>query len=77
MLRLLGRISVLTRLSTIAISDGPLVPGDHAAEVPTMIAIGFGFLALFSILSILLGNEDPRHTDPRDDVRLWMRYGLR
>jgi hypothetical protein len=42
-----------------------------------MIAIGFGFLALFSILSILLGNENPRHTDPKDDVRLWMRYGLR
>ena len=42
-----------------------------------MIAIGFGFLALFSILSILLGNVDPRHAVPRDDVRLWMRYGLR
>jgi hypothetical protein len=42
-----------------------------------MIAIGFGFLALFSILSILLGNEDQRRADPRDDVRLWMRYGLR
>ena len=25
-----------------------------------MIALGFGFLALFSVLSILLGNEDPR-----------------
>jgi hypothetical protein len=42
-----------------------------------MIAVGFGFLALFSILSILLGNEDPRHADPRDDVKLWMRFGTR
>lgn len=42
-----------------------------------MIAIGFGFLALFSILSILLGTEDPRHADPRDDINLWMRYGIR
>ena len=25
-----------------------------------MFAFGFGFLALFSVLSILLGNEDPR-----------------
>jgi hypothetical protein len=42
-----------------------------------MIAVGFGFLALFSILSILLGSEDPRRADPRDDVRLWMRFGIR
>jgi hypothetical protein len=52
-------------------------PGDHAAKVPPMIAVGFGFLALFSILSILLGSEDPRRADPRDDVRLWMRFGIR
>ena len=25
-----------------------------------MFAIGIGFLALFSLISILLGNEDPR-----------------
>ena len=32
-----------------------------------MFAIGLGFLALFSVISIVLGNEDPRHdTDPRD-----------
>lgn len=43
----------------------------------TMIAIGFGLLALFSVLSILLGSEDPRHEDPRDDIRIWMRYGVR
>jgi hypothetical protein len=42
-----------------------------------MIAIGIGFLALFSVLSILLGNEDPRPEDPRDDIRIWMRYGIR
>lgn len=56
---------------------GPQGPGGHAAEVPPMIAFGIGFLALFSLLSILLGNDDPRHVDPRDDVRLWMRFGLR
>ena len=42
-----------------------------------MIAFGIGFLALFSLLSILLSNEDPRHSEPRDDVRLWMRFGIR
>jgi hypothetical protein len=42
-----------------------------------MIAIGFGFLALFSVLSVLLGSEEPRHGDPRDDIRMWMRYGVR
>jgi hypothetical protein len=43
-----------------------------------MFALGLGFLALFSVLSILLGNEDPRHhTDPRDNLALWARYSLR
>jgi hypothetical protein len=42
-----------------------------------MIAVGIGFLALFSLLSILLGNEDQRRADPRDDVRLWMRFAVR
>ena len=43
-----------------------------------MFAIGLGFLALFSLISIVLGYEDPRHfTDPRDDPLLWMRYGAR
>jgi hypothetical protein len=55
----------------------PRVHGDHAAEVPPVIALAIGFLALFSLLSILLGNDDPRHVDPRDDIRLWMRFGLR
>jgi len=55
----------------------PEVHGDHAAEVPPVIALGIGFLALFSLLSIALGTEDPRRVDPRDDIRLWMRFGLR
>lgn len=42
-----------------------------------MIAIGLGFVALFSVLSILLGSEDPRRADPQDDLRIWMRYGVR
>jgi|SoiMethySBSTD1v2_1073268.scaffolds.fasta_scaffold6942933_2 hypothetical protein len=42
-----------------------------------MIAIGFGLLALFSVLSILLGSEDPRREDPQDEIRLWMRYVVR
>jgi hypothetical protein len=42
-----------------------------------MIALGFGLLALFSILSIVLSDDEPRRTDPRDDVRLWMRYVTR
>ena len=40
--------------------------------------IGFGFLALFSVLSILLGNEDPRRdVDPRDELALWARLSAR
>jgi hypothetical protein len=42
-----------------------------------MITVGLGFLALFSLLSIVLGSEDPRHADPRDDIRLWMRFASR
>jgi hypothetical protein len=52
-------------------------PGDHRSGGAPMIAIGFGLLALFSVLSILLGSEDPRQKDPRDDIRIWMRYGVR
>ena len=54
-----------------------IVPGDHCSEGAPMIAIGFGFLALFSVLSVLLGSEEPRHGDPQDDIRMWMRYGVR
>ena len=43
-----------------------------------MFVIGIAFLALFSVISILLGNEEPRSgDDPRDDLTLWMRYGIR
>lgn len=37
------------------------------------LATGFGLLALFALISILLGTEDRRRADdPRDDVLLWM-----
>jgi hypothetical protein len=43
-----------------------------------MFVFGLGFLALFSVISILLGNEDSRHgTDPRDDIRLWTYFAGR
>lgn len=42
-----------------------------------MFIVGLGFLALFSAISILLGNEDPRHSDPQDEFGIWMRYGIR
>jgi hypothetical protein len=42
-----------------------------------MFAIGFGFLALFSILSIVLTDTEPRRIDPRDDVKLWVSYVAR
>jgi hypothetical protein len=43
-----------------------------------MIAIGIGFLVLFSALSVLMGNEDPRHdSDPRDTLALWARLSAR
>jgi hypothetical protein len=50
------------------------IRGDHAAEAP-MFVFGLGFLALFSVISILLGNEDPRPgEDPRSDIPLFTRY---
>lgn len=43
-----------------------------------MIAIGFGLLALFAIISFLLKDEDPRPTaDPRDDASLWVQFAHR
>ena len=42
-----------------------------------MIAIGIGLLALFSVVSILLSDDEPRRADPRDDVRLWLRFVAR
>jgi hypothetical protein len=51
--------------------------GDHQRRYP-MFAIGLGFLVLFSVLSVLLGNDDPRHdTDPRDTLALWARFSAR
>jgi hypothetical protein len=43
-----------------------------------MFLVGLGFLALFSAISILLGNEEPRRgTDPRYELALWARNGAR
>ena len=43
-----------------------------------MFVVGLGFLALFSVISILLGHEEPRPGDhPRDDLALWLRLGIR
>jgi hypothetical protein len=40
-----------------------------------MFVVGLGFLALFSVISILLGNEDSRPgMDPRSDLPLFTRY---
>lgn len=40
-----------------------------------MFIFGIGFLALFSVISILLGNEDPRPgEDPQFDIALMTRY---
>jgi hypothetical protein len=43
-----------------------------------MIAIGIGFLVLFSVISVVLGNEDERQSsDPRDTLALWARLSAR
>jgi hypothetical protein len=38
-----------------------------------------GILALFSLISILLGTDEPRRPDVRDDYPMWylMRFGAR
>ena len=42
------------------------------------LATGFGLLALFSLINLLLGNEDGRaSSDPRDAADLWMLFGRR
>jgi hypothetical protein len=49
-------------------------------EVTHMVlATMFGLLALFALLGVLLGSEDPRHNgmDPRSEVKFWMRYSIR
>jgi hypothetical protein len=43
-----------------------------------MFAIGLAFLALFSVISILLGNEDSRRgANPRDELARWTLFGVR
>jgi hypothetical protein len=43
-----------------------------------MFVFGLGILALFSVLSIVLGHEDPRRTaDPRDELPFWVGFGTR
>jgi hypothetical protein len=43
-----------------------------------MFAIGIGVLVLFSVLSVMLGGEDPRRdADPRDTLALWARLSAR
>ena len=38
----------------------------------------FSLLALFSIITILIGSDDPRHSsDPRDNPLLWETLGRR
>lgn len=43
-----------------------------------MFVIGLGFLVLFSVVSVLLGNEDRHHgTDHRDTLAMWARISAR
>ena len=43
-----------------------------------MFVFGLAFLALFSVISTVLGNEDPRrNADPRDELFFWTLYGRR
>lgn len=42
-----------------------------------MLANGFGFLALLSLISILFGDAARRKDDPHSDGWFWMRYGGR
>lgn len=42
------------------------------------LVVGFGLLALFSIISILMSSEDPQAApDPRDNPQLWMALSRR
>jgi hypothetical protein len=63
------------------LAAGPeTVPGILAAEVKTMVIVTLiGLLALFSLLSIVLGSEDPRPSDHdvENGHQLWLRYGIR
>jgi hypothetical protein len=42
-----------------------------------MIAIGIGLLVLLSVISIVLSDDEPLRADPRNDVRLWLRFVAR
>ena len=43
-----------------------------------MFVIGLVFLALFSAISILLGNEDSRRdANPRDELARWALFAAR
>ncbi len=43
-----------------------------------VLVVGFGLLALFSIVTVLMSDEDPQaRTDPRDNPMLWMALGRR
>jgi hypothetical protein len=43
-----------------------------------IIATVLGLLALFTVVSILLSNDDELpEADPRDRLPAWARYGLR
>lgn len=42
-----------------------------------LVAIIIGLLALFSLISLTLGTDDPRQRgySPRDEAIFWMRFG--
>ena len=43
-----------------------------------MFIVGLGFLVLFSVISVVLGKDDPRPgMDPRDTIALWARFSAR
>jgi hypothetical protein len=43
-----------------------------------MFVIGIGVLVLFSVLSVLMGNDDPRRdADPRDTLAPWTPLNAR
>ena len=64
-------MGAVTRRST----TGPLrSAGPHGSDRCHMFPTGFGLLALFSLLSVLLGED--RRRRPDDDPELWT-YGLR
>jgi hypothetical protein len=55
------------------------VHGVPVAKVHEMVfATALGLLALFSLISLALGTEDPRSsTDPRDNPLLWATMARR